>query len=110
MHVDLLGAERRIDELDLLAAPRLHRARRTLVEMHDLEQSGLPSGHARPWTANSLVMRVAASSGSCSTRAWSARRNSSARWTSERALSWPPTMTKWSCSPLSQARNTTPVL
>src|SRR5262245_5471944 len=37
MDVDLLGAEARIDQLDLLASPRLHRACRTLLQMHDLE-------------------------------------------------------------------------
>src|SRR5262245_32305098 len=41
MDVDLLGAEARIDELDLLASPRLHRARRTLLQMHDLEHAPL---------------------------------------------------------------------
>src|SRR5262245_47747917 len=39
MDVDLLGAEAWIDELDLLASPRLHRARRTLVQMQDLEHA-----------------------------------------------------------------------
>src|SRR3979490_3451658 len=54
MDVDLLGAERRIDELDLLAAPWLHRAGRTLVEMHDLEQSGLPSGLSQAMNGEQL--------------------------------------------------------
>src|SRR3954467_692716 len=38
MHVDLLGAERWIDELDLLATPRLHRIGRALIQMEYLEQ------------------------------------------------------------------------
>src|SRR6266851_1113402 len=43
MHVDLLGAERGVDELDLLAASRLHRVGRALVEVHDLEQRESPT-------------------------------------------------------------------
>src|SRR5262245_4363346 len=43
MDVDLFGAKARIDELDLLTASRLHRARRTFVEMHDLEHAPLSS-------------------------------------------------------------------
>src|SRR5262249_48327729 len=93
MHVDLLGAERRVDQLDLLAAPARHRADRALAKMHELEHRSLRA-QANPCTASSFAIRDAASSGSCSTRALSARRNSSARCKSERALSWPPTMTK----------------
>ena len=54
----------------------------------------LPSPQAMPPSASTALMRLAASSGSRSTRAWSARRKSSARWRSERALCWPPSMTK----------------
>src|SRR6266851_3166139 len=43
MHVDLLGAERRVDELDLLAASRLHRVGRAFVQMHDFEQRESPT-------------------------------------------------------------------
>ena len=53
-----------------------------------------------PCTARTVPMRLRARSGSRSRPARSARRNSSARCGSERALCWPPTMTKWSCRPL----------
>ena len=43
MDVDLLGAEARIDELDLIAAPRLHGIGRTFIQMQDLEHACLPS-------------------------------------------------------------------
>ena len=55
---------------------------------------------AIPCTASTALMRARARSGSRSRPARSARRNSSARCGSERALCWPPTMTKWSCRPL----------
>jgi hypothetical protein len=42
MDVDLFGAERRIDQLDLLPSPRLHGIGRTLVEVKNLEHAGLP--------------------------------------------------------------------
>jgi hypothetical protein len=42
MDVDLLGAERRIDQLDLLAPSRLHGTGRTLIQMQDLEHARLP--------------------------------------------------------------------
>ena len=57
-----------------------------------------------------LRIRATAISGSRSSPALSARRNSSAKCRMDRALCWPPTMTKWSWCPFSQAMNTTPVL
>jgi hypothetical protein len=41
MHVNFLGAERWIHELDLLAAAGLHRVDRTLLQMQDFEQAPL---------------------------------------------------------------------
>ncbi len=55
---------------------------------------------AIPCTARTALMRLRARSGSRSRPARSANRNSSARCATERALCWPPTMTKWSCRPL----------
>ena len=52
--VDLLGAEAWIDELDLLASPRLHRTRRTLVQMQDLEHA-LSSFLLRPRPACDIL-------------------------------------------------------
>src|SRR5262245_63477838 len=43
MNVDLLGPEARIDQLDLLARPRLHRAGRRLIQMPDLEHALVPT-------------------------------------------------------------------
>src|SRR5215468_3687516 len=43
MDVDLLGAEARIDQLDLLASSGLHWARRTFIQMQDLEHAPLSS-------------------------------------------------------------------
>src|SRR4029077_852852 len=66
---------------------------------HSREVDRQPVGvHARPCTASSFFMRAAASSGSCKPRALSASRKSSARCNSDRALSCPPTMIKWSCN------------
>ena len=62
------------------------------IDRQPLDRHGRPQ--FSPPTASTLRMRPAARSGSRSTRAWSARRKSSARCTSERALCWPPTMTK----------------
>src|SRR5262249_47069679 len=42
MDVDLLGAETRIDQLDLLAPSGLHRARRTFIQMQDFEHARSP--------------------------------------------------------------------
>ena len=42
MDVDLLGAQPRIDQLDLLAAPRLHRTGRTFIQVQDFEHARLP--------------------------------------------------------------------
>jgi len=64
----------------------------------------------RPFSASSARMRWVAWSGSARAPAASARRNSSHRWGSERALCCPPTRVKWSWWPLSQAMKTTPVL
>jgi hypothetical protein len=57
MDVDLLGAEVRIDELDLLAAPRLHRMGRTLVQMQDFEHAGVSPQPSLPqrWTACNIL-------------------------------------------------------
>ena len=55
---------------------------------------------ARRGVAITTRMRAAARSGSAAGPAASASRNSSARCNVERALSWPPTMVKWSCRPL----------
>ncbi len=51
------------------------------------------------WDIKTLMRRVARST-SCNTPASSARRKSSAMWSAERALCWPPIMTKWSWWPL----------
>src|SRR5262249_15487429 len=42
MHIDLLGAEARIDELDLLAPASLHRASRTLLQAQNFEHALFP--------------------------------------------------------------------
>ena len=55
--------------------------------------------HTMPCTASTARTRRAASSGSRNSPARSASRTSSARCTSERALCWPPTITKWSWWP-----------
>ncbi len=47
-----------------------------------------------PWSRSTAAMRDAARSGSISRPAPSASWKSCARWSSERALSWPPTMVK----------------
>ena len=60
----------------------------------DSHRAVTETAHASPCTASSLLIRAAARSGSCSTRALSARRNSSARCSSERALSCPPIIRK----------------
>ena len=64
---------------------------RDLVEAQAVERHG---PHRTPATARSARMRATASSGSRRSRAASARRNSSDRWTIERALSSPPTIRK----------------
>src|SRR6202047_2578788 len=45
--VELLGPERRIDQLDLLAAPALHRARRTISQVENLEHALFAPSHPR---------------------------------------------------------------
>jgi hypothetical protein len=47
MDVDLLGAEARIDQLDLLAPSGLHRARRTFIQMQDFEHTRSPQRPCR---------------------------------------------------------------
>src|SRR5262249_56392673 len=42
MDVDFLGAEARIDQLDLLAPSGLHRARRAFIQMQDFEHARSP--------------------------------------------------------------------
>src|SRR5579884_71134 len=101
-----------VDRRDSVACAGLRRLPQVplLPYGREIDRQLADAHHVIPCKASSLLMRVAASSGSCSTRALSARRNSSARCRIERALSCPPTMMKWSCRPLSHARNTTPVL
>jgi hypothetical protein len=47
MDVDLLGAERGVDQLDLLAAAARHWPDQILVEMHELEHGSLPAAPTR---------------------------------------------------------------
>src|SRR6266850_3587224 len=63
-----------------------------------------------PLMARKCLILDAASSGSRSKPAASARRKVSARSTTERADCWPPTMTKCSWWPFNHARNARPVL
>src|SRR5262249_12676027 len=63
-----------------------------------------------PRVARSCFIRAHARGGSDNRPAASAKRKSSLKCRMFRADSWPPTMTKWSWWPFSQAMNTTPVL
>ena len=90
---ELCASLDRLSQVELLAHGRE-------VDGQSVKSHRRSRAYATPATANTWLMRLAASSGSRSTRALSASRNSSARCTTERALCWPPTMAKWSCRPL----------
>src|SRR5690606_32949106 len=62
--------------------------------------STLGHGVSTLLTSSTAFMRFTARSGSLKTRALSARRKSSLRCWTERVDCWPPTIWKWSCSPL----------
>ena len=93
---------------------RLHGLRELQVVGGDLvegETPGRRGSRPDPGHGEQLPHRAAAANaGSASSPAPSARRKSSARWVSVRALSSPPTMRNPSWCPLSQARKTMPVL
>jgi len=82
------------DALDrLLEVPRAHGRR---VDREEAVVLGEVARHgSMPRVLSTAAMRSRASSGSASRPAASARRKSSARWRIERALSCPPTITKW---------------
>src|SRR5688572_20164067 len=80
------------------------------VEVARLPPEGPEGGQPHPCIASSCFMRAHASGGSESSPAASASRNSSLRCRMCRADCCPPTITKWSWWPFSQAMNTTPVL
>ena len=79
-----------LDELS--KRPRLHR--RGVDREQRAVVGQIAHQLATPRVAMTSRMRCAASSGSASSPAASARRNSSARCTVERVLSWPPIMVK----------------
>ena len=63
-------------------------------DLQDIAVHGFDFYPSTPCMASMVRMRAAAMSGSRSRPAASARRNNSARCNRERALCWPPTMTK----------------
>src|SRR5689334_14014074 len=88
------GADATLDEL--LQGPRFYRRRIDGEQGTVLRQV---THQCTPRAAITVVMRFAASSGSASRPTASASRNSSARCSVERVLSWPPIMVKWLCRP-----------
>ena len=82
----------------LLERPRFHR--RGVDGQRPVILGEVAHQASTPRIAMTARMRRAARSASARSPAASASRNSSARWRVERALSWPPTIVKWSWSPL----------
>src|SRR5436305_858075 len=80
--------------LDHLSEVALLAQRRGVERQPAMVGGKIPHHAAMPRVARNVVMRRVASSGSASSPALSARRNSSARCSVERVLSWPPTMAK----------------
>src|SRR5262249_10920411 len=90
-----MGVRRQLEEsLDAQVLPQGE------VERPQVSPIGVDAGrhlvppHSMPATARTRRMRVTARSGSRRRPASSARMNSSARWTTDRALSSPPTIRK----------------
>src|SRR6185503_19968972 len=88
------GADAAINEL--LQIPRLHRRR---IDGEQRFVLGEVAHQCTPRAAITVFIRDVARSGSASRPAASASRNSSARCSVERVLSWPPIMVKWFCNP-----------